>query len=313
MIPAQYAALELGTGSWVALSIAAFCELHLPEALANGAKTARELSAMGCGDEAMLFRLLRALAGYGIVRRVAGDRFELARVGKALTGSDSVAPMIRYANAAWHAGAYTKLAQAIRSGKNAFELAEGKPLFDYLSANADGRALFDAAMQALVPLAAPAFAEAYDFSKVAHVVDIGGGTGKLLGILRQRYPHLHGTVFELPEHDILREAPPQADAYILSHVLHDWDDETCTRMLQNVRAAMAAPSRLLVHEIVVAEGGNEWSQDRLTDLEMMTMLPGRERTRAEFDSLFQQCGLQLKRVIATAAAESVIEVALAHD
>jgi hypothetical protein len=313
IVPAQYAALELGTGSWIAFALAAFCELHLPEALDSGAKTPRELAALGCGDEAMLFRLLRALCGYGVVRRTGPHRFELDRIGRALTGENSVATMIRYANTPWHAGAYTRLTEAIRAGKPGFDLALEQPLFQYLSANARDRALFDEAMESLVPLSAKAFANAYDFSGVSSILDIGGGTGLLLAALRERYPHLQTGVFELPEHDILKETPPPADAYILSHVLHDWDDDTCARMLQNVRAAITPQSRLLVHEIVVAEGGNAWSQDRLTDLEMMAMLSGRERTRAEFAALFERCGLQLIRVIDTAAAESVLEVRLADD
>jgi hypothetical protein len=189
-------------------------------------------------------------------------------------------------------------------------LANGAPLFEYLDAYPEYRRVFDEAMQSLVPLSASAFTNAYDFSKMKEVVDIGGGTGALLATLRARYPHLHGTIFELPEHDILKEVPPRADAYLLSHVLHDWEDAACTRMLQNVRAAMTPQARILVHEIVVAEGGDAWSQDRLTDLEMLTMLTGRERTRREFADLFQRCGLRLVRVIATAAAESILEVTL---
>ena len=329
LIPRRFAALELGTMSWVAQSVAAFCELGLPQALAGGARTAAELAAQGYGDEAMLFRLLRALCAYDVVRYIGRGRFALGHLGKALTGADSVAPMLLYANAPWHVQGYTHLAQAVRTGRPGFDIAQGAPLFEYFAANPQAGAVFDAAMQALTPFFAAPFAEAYDFTPLRHVVDVGGGTGLLLAAVLERFPNVRGTVFELPavaqrarkilaerkygarldvaEGNIFTDAPPVADAYILSHILHDWDDESCVRMLRNVRRAMPAQARVLVYEIVAPEPNNLWSQDRITDLEMMAMLPGRERTREEFADLFQRAGLQLTRVIGAAAAESIIE------
>jgi hypothetical protein len=98
----------------------------------------------------------------------------------------------------------------------------------------------------------------------------------------------------------------------LSHVLHDWDDDSCLRMLRNVRRAMTPHARLLVYEIVAQPPNNWWTQDRLADLEMLAMLPGRERTREEFESLFARAGLRLERVIATGAAESLLEALADH-
>lgn len=331
LIPRRFGALELGTMSWVAQSVAAFCELGLPDALADGARTAADLAAQGYGDETMLFRLLRALCAYGVVRYAGRNRFALGHLGKALTGPDSVAPMLLYANASWHVQGHTHLAQAVRTGRPGFDIAQGASLFDYLTANPQAGAVFDAAMQALTPFFAAPFAQAYDFSQMRHVVDIGGGTGLLLAAVLERFPHTHGTVFELAgvaerarrviaergygesigviEGDIFNDAPPSADAYIFSHILHDWDDESCVRMLQNVRRTMAAHARVLVYEIVAPAPNNLWSQDRITDLEMMAMLPGRERTREEFAALFQRAGLRLTRIIAAAAAESIVEAA----
>jgi hypothetical protein len=203
-------------------------------------------------------------------------------------------------------------------------------MFAYYARNADASAVFDEAMQSLTSIFAPPFAHAYDFSELSHVVDVGGGTGALLATVLSRFPGVHGTVFELPgvwksvrevaetralrdrltsvEGNIFTDAPPAADAYILSHVLHDWDDDACERILQNVRRAMRSSSRLLVYEVVAAPPNNAWSQDRIQDLEMMAMLSGRERTREEYAALFSRCGLRLARVIPTAAAESILEV-----
>lgn len=322
IIPRHFAAIELGTMSWAAQSVAAFCELGLPDALAGAPKTADDLAAGGYGEREQLFRLLRALAAYGVTRHVGNGHFALGRLGKALIGEQSVAPMIRYANASWHTRAYTRLADAVRKNTPGFDLNEGKPLFGYFAEHREAGALFDAAMQSLTPLFAGAFAKAYDFRDVVHVVDIGGGTGLLLKTVLSRHPHVRGTVFELPavaarvgiterlhavEGSILSDAPPQADAYIFSHVLHDWDDASCARMLQNVRQSMPPNARVLVYEIVAAPPNNWWSQDRITDLEMLAMLSGRERTREEFAALFERAGLRLSRVIATGAPESILE------
>lgn len=331
IMPASYAAIELGTMSWVAQSAAAFCELGLPQALAGGAKSAAELAAQGYGRETMLFRLLRSLAAYDVVRYAGRGRFALGRIGEALVGEDSAAPLLLYANAPWHVQSYANLAQAIKSGRPGFDIAHGTPLFEYFTAHPPAGAVFDAAMESLTALFAKPFAAAYDFSQTAHVMDIGGGTGLLLTAVLERFPNVRGTVFELPdvaqrarriaaernygtrlsvvEGNILSDAPPPADSYILSHILHDWDDESCVRMLQNVRRAMTPDARLLIYEIVAPAPNNRWSQDRLSDLEMLAALPGRERTRDEFATLFERSGLRLSRVIGTGAAESILEAA----
>ena len=325
IIPRRFGIIELGTMSWVAQSVAAFCELGLPDALAAQPRTADELAQQGYGRREGLFRLLRALCAYDVVRVCADGRFALGRLGEALTGEHSAAALLLYANAPWHVAAYGKLAQAVRTGRSGFELAEGLPLFEYLHANAQAGAIFDGAMESLAPLFAQAFARAYDFSKMRHVVDIGGGTGLLLAAVLERFTHLRGTVFEVPpvaarvraserlsavSGNILDEAPPPADAYILSHVLHDWDDESCVRMLQNVRRAMQPDARVLVYEIVAPPPNGWFSQDRIADLEMLAMLPGRERTREEFGDLFARAGLRMHRIIATGAPESILEALL---
>ena len=322
IIPRSFGVIELGTMSWVAQSAAAFCELGLPEALASGPRTPDELAAQGYGDRDKLFRLLRALAAYDVTKHAGGNRFGLGHLGKALTGEASAAPVLLYANAPWHVAAYARLAEGIQANRPAFEAGEGKPLFSYFADHPRDGALFDGAMQSLTSLFAQPFAAAYDFSKMQHVVDVGGGTGLLLAAVLSRYPNVRGTAFELPAvvsrvraserltavaGNMLTDPPPRADAYILSHILHDWDDESCLRILRNVRSAMPPNARVLVYEIVAPPPNNWWSQDRITDLEMMTMLPGRERTREEFAALFERAGLRLNRVIRTGAPESILE------
>lgn len=332
-MPRHYAAAELATMSWVSLAVAAFCELELPDALAGGARSAAELSRLGYGNEAMLTRLLRSLSAYDVVRSVRGGRFALGYAGQAFTGPNNAAAIARYANAPWHLSGHLHLAQAVRSGRPGFELAEGHSLFTRLTNDEASGRIFDAAMESLSAIFAPAFASAYDFDGTTHVVDVGGGTGFLLETLLSRFANLRGTVVDvepvvqrgraivraqslarrLQFHaaDILADVLPQGDAYVLSHVLHDWDDEQCFAILHGVSRAMRSDARLLIYELIVEPEGNAWSQDRLSDIEMMAMLPGRERTRNEFAALLTRAGLTLCRVIPTAAAESIIEARVA--
>ncbi len=322
LMPREYAALELGTSSWVALSVAAFCELRLADALEHGPANAAQLSAQGYGDERMLYRLLRSLCAYDVVTCTGDGLFTLDYVGRALCGRDSMAAMIRYANAPWHIDAYAHLAQGVRSAMPAFSLRCGAALFEYLRSNDEAGRMFDEAMQSQTRLFAQAFAQAYDFTGAQSIVDVGGGTGLLLAAVIARAPRIKATVFEIPEvvarahplagvafvsGDMFAGVPPSADIFVLSHVLHDWDDARCETILRNVRAAMPAHSRLLIYELVASPFGNDWSLDRVSDLEMMTMLPGRERTREEFGQLVSRARLRLERLIATSAPEVVIE------
>jgi hypothetical protein len=318
MMPRRYAVLELCTAGWVAQAMLTFCELGLEAELAAGPATAAELSARGFGDPDRLFRLLRSLCAYDVVRYVGSGRFAAGSLAKAVA---ELRGFIRYANAPWHQRGHAALAQGVRSGRSGFESAHGATLFSYLAAHDAEHRVFDEAMEALAPVHAQPFALGYDFSQMQHVVDVGGGTGVLLTLVLQRFPHVRGTVFELEgvtvrtsdrlSHvagSILTEPPPQADAYILSHVLHDWDDESCVRILQNVRAAMRQNARILVYELIAQPPNDRWSMDRVTDLEMLAILPGRERTLDEFNDLFERSGLRLNRIIRVAAPDVILEL-----
>lgn len=321
IMPSHIAAIELATSSWIPLATAAFCELGLPEALQSSARTPHGLSEQGYGDENALRRLLRGLSGYDVVLDLGNDRFALGHIGRALVpGKSSAAAMMRYANAQWHLEAWTNLARGILHGEVPFQIAHGISFFDYFKQNPDAGKLFDDAMNAVVQIHTDAVAAAYDFSTASHIVDVGGGNGVLLESIAKRYPSTRATLFERQEvlahadgaftratGDFFSDALPAADVYVLSHVLHDWDDESCVRLLRNLRRAMPAGARVLAIETVVEPERNVWSQDKITDLEMLATLTGRERTFEEFDSLFAGSGLRLKRVIPTPAAESIME------
>jgi hypothetical protein len=332
IMPAQFAATELGVMSWVSISIGALVELGIPDALAKKRKSADEV-ARECGlHAASLYRLMRLAASFDVLHEDRDGRFALTRIGRTLgtNAAGSAAGTVRYANAPWHVGAYARLADAVRTGEPAFDLAYGLPLFSYLAQQPQAAALFDAGMEAVVQLHASAVLAAYDFSSIAHLVDVGGSNGLLLAAILARYSAMRGTLFDLPRvvegappvfesakvsdrvaiagGDFFEGIPTGGDAYLASHVLHDWADAPALAILRNAHLAMSEGARLLIVEIVLpARGDNHFSQGKITDVEMMTMLTGRERTRDEFEQLLQSAGLRIVRIVPTAAPESVIE------
>jgi hypothetical protein len=197
-----------------------------------------------------------------------------------------------------------------------------------LSEHPDKGPVFDAAMTAIHGRETQATLDAYDFSGIRVLADIGGGNGSnLIGILN-RYPQMRGLLFDLPRvvdraHQILERAgmsercrvvggdffesiPGEADAYLLRHVIHDWDDEKSVAILESAHRAAREDTRLLLVECVVPSS-NEPSFSKLMDLNMLLVPGGFERTPAEYRGLFDQAGFQLTRIVPTRDVVSVLE------
>ena len=317
---------ELINGYQVSAAIGAFARLGVADALASGPSSISELSQRLRADERALARLLEATLEVGLF--VLGDdgRYRLGELGELLR-SDAPGSLRRFAVVStddWRWAAYGHLAHAVRTGEPGFVAAHGCRLWDYLASHPDAAASFEESMARVGAARDRAVAAAVDFSTVGRLVDVGGGRGGLLCVLLAACPALRGVVFDLPAviegaRESLREAgfaerceavagdfretvPPGGDAYLLSWVLHDWDDATTLQILGNCRAAMAQGSRLLVVEMVVPEPGqpNAAAFARLvrqTDLEMLAVVGGRERTAAEYEALLAESGFTLDRIV----------------
>ena len=170
--------------------------------------------------------------------------------------------------------------------------------------------------------------DAYDFSGIGVLADIGGGNGSTLVGVLGRYPEMRGILFDLPGvveraraeieaagladrcevvgGSFFEAVPGGADAYLLRHIIHDWDDEKAAAILRNVRRAMGEGARLLVVEGVIPPG-NEPSFGKLLDLTMLVIPGGLERTEEEYRRLYEAAGFRLTRIVPTAAEVSVIE------
>ena len=179
---------------------------------------------------------------------------------------------------------------------------------------------------------AAAVAAAYEFPESGVVVDVGGGHGALLAELLTANPSLTGILFDQPHviagagqaladeparrrirlagGDMFEAVPPGADVYVLKSVLHDWPDDDCQSILRVCRKAMTPASVILIIERLL-DGPNQGADTKFSDLNMLVMPGGRERTEAEFARLVQGAGLRHRRTLTTTSPWSVIEAALA--
>jgi hypothetical protein len=222
------------------------------------------------------------------------------------------------------------LMHSVQTGEPAFQHIFKEDMFSYFSHHPDEAQLFDEAMVSGSDLMNHAIVEAYDFSHFTTLVDIAGGYGSTLCAILATYPGLNGTLFDLPHvvakasqfvaskglHDrcliasgsFFDTVPTGADAYFMKHIIHDWDDERCLRLLRNCHAAMPAHAKLLVCEKVLSED-NRSAYTRIQDLVMLLNTPGgRERTELEYRALFEKAGFQLARAISTKVDNWILEV-----
>jgi hypothetical protein len=317
------------TGYWVAQALYVAAKLGLADLLKDGPRPAADLAAASASHPRSLYRLLRALASVGVVVEDADQGFALTPLGQVLRRD---VPGSQWALAVMsgeeHYHAFGDLLGSIRTGKPAFDKLYGMPVFDYLGRHPEQAKVFDAAMVSVHGRETGAMLDAYDFSGIGVLADVGGGNGSLLTAVLKKYPQMQGLLYDLPGvteraqtdraaaglaercrvigGNFFESVPAGADAYLLRHIIHDWDDERATRILRNVSRAMGDGGRLLLVESVLLPG-NEPSFAKLLDLTMLVIPGGMERTEEEFRRLFAAAGFQLTRIVPTAAEVSVIE------
>jgi hypothetical protein len=324
--------MQLLSSLWVTHAIGSFARLGFADAMDSGADNAQAIAAPRGLNADRVYRLLRALSTVGIVSESSGRRFALTPLGRMLTSN---APNSMRTSAAlltdYHAEIWANLDGALKGGV-AFESLNGRPLFSWLADNPQEAARFQRMMVEVHSPETPAIVAAYDFSQFGHIVDVGGGHGMLLSAILAAHPGVRGTLFDLQEGidaarqgaggplpgatfvagDVFKFVPEGGDAYLLRHLLHDYDDDDCLRMLVNVRRAMKPDARVLVLEKTVPTDDTP-GPGRWLDLHVMLLTGGRERTVPEYEVLLDKAGLRLARVLPTAhpAVEIVEAVAAA--
>jgi O-methyltransferase domain/Dimerisation domain len=320
---------QMATGYWLSQAVYVAAKLGVADLLKDGPKSCRSLAAAMGVDQQALARLMRALSSVGVFAHPQGEHFALAPVSQSL--QSNVPGSLRQAVITIgeiHYQAWGSLLHSVQTGSSAFNHVFGSGLFDYLRSNTESAATFNQGMADLSSMLAYAVLMAYDFSTITSIIDVGGGQGGFLKKILEFHPEMAGTVFDLPSTidttkeylggatcggrcsswggDFFKDVPAGADAYILCGVLHDWDDDHALQILKNCHRAMAKRGRVLLVETVVPDtDANCFS--KFLDLNMLVMTGGRERSRADFCTLFDASGYKLTKVIPTIAPQSVIE------
>lgn len=310
-------------------AVCTIAELGIADHIEAGSPQAVESLAGATGaHERSLYRILRFLASHEIFQEKGHRQFDHTPLSQCLRSDAEgsfrpVGQMLYRIHPLWDG-----LQHSAMTGEPAFNKVFGQPMFDYLGTHPELAPIFDAAMPAIHGHETAAMLEAYDFSTVDFLADIGGGNGSLMGAVLQRYPKLRGLLFELGhvagrareslkaygvegrcsviEGSFFESVPSGADTYLFRHIIHDWTDEQSVQILENCRKVIPKNGRLLIVEAVVPPG-NEPSLAKDFDMVMLVLPGGIERTEEEYRLLFKQAGFQLSSITPTTSLISVIE------
>ena len=306
--------VQMAHAHWVSHIVYVAAKLSLADQLANGPKSADEIAGETGTHAPSLYRLMRTLANLGILTEDAKHCFALTALGDALkTGAPgSARATILTVASEWWVRGFGQLLYSVETGKSGFEKALGMPIFDWLANHPEDASLFSETMIGIHGAEPAAVAAAYDFSDLTTIVDVGGATGHLLTTILSSYSDARGILFDLPH--VVRDAPPliQArgladrvtikggsffesvpdggDAYLLSHIIHDWSEEQCLTILGNCRRAMNPGGRLLIIEMVLPAGDTP-HPGKMLDMMMLVGPGGQERTEQEYGELLGKAGL----------------------
>ncbi len=332
--PAHIQLIQMANGYWVSRIVYVAAKLGLADHLAAGPKSAAEVAGATGSHARTLHRLMRTLASLGVLTEVEEGRFALTSLGEALkTGAPgSARPTILSLAGQWAWRAWEEFPYSVETGKTGMEKAWGVPIFDYLAQHSQEASYFSEAMVGVHGVEPPAVAEAYDFSAFGTIVDVGGATGNMLIHVLARHAGPRGVLYDRPHvvtdapafirqrgleeriaiepGNFFESVPRGGDVYILSHIIHDWNEEQCLTILGNCRKAMKPGSKLLIVEFVLPEGDMPHF-GKLADMVMLAMPGGEERTAKEYGELLGKAGFRMTRVVPTATAVSVVEAEIA--
>jgi hypothetical protein len=306
-----------------ALHVAA--ALGVADLLASGPQSAEQLAQATGASAQSLRRVLRALVGFGVFAQDSADRFLLAPVGELLRRDveGSLHPAALFFGGEWGARVDALFLPAVQSGESAGKmLSGGRTWIDWLQSDPELNKVFNAMMTSFSTLHFTGVLEAYDFSECTRLVDVGGGHGWITAQILKRNPRMRGVVFDLPHAleggrrtieqagladrcelasgDFFVSVPGGADLYVLSRVIHDWNDDKAVALLKVIRAAVAPQGRVILLEMML-QSSVPPMYPVLSDLNMLLRTGGCERTEAEYRSLYRAAGFELTRAIATAA------------
>ena len=307
--------------------IFAAAELGIPDLIAGGTTTLDGLAEATETNRRALFRLLRYLVSHDVFAEAEGT-YQLTPIGELLRSDVEGSRRATARMNGRFLPAWGEISHSLATGNSAFAKAYGLGAFDYFSQNPADGAIFDAVMSEIHGPESAAISAAYDFSSFSTLIDVGGGNGSFLMHILNSNPSLRGTVFDLPSvvdrtraaiakagmgdrctvagGNFFKSVPEGADAIMLRHILHDWDDDVSGSIVTNWRRALPADGRVLVAELIMADD-QEPSLAEEVDIAMLVLVGGIERTVAEYHDLFGRAGLSLTTIIPTDSPVCLIE------
>jgi O-methyltransferase domain/Dimerisation domain len=327
--PAHVAMLQLLNGAHVSGAVSCLAQLGIPDLLEAGPKSAEELASQIGAQSEPLYRLMRATACVGVLSEGPDGKFSETSMSAVLRSNakPSLRALAIMGGREWHGRAWSQLEYCVKTGKQALDHLYGQHVFDFFKQYPEEAKIFNDTMTGLSMIDGPAVANAYNFDGIGSIVDVAGGHGVLLSTILAKNPNLRGTLYEaahvlegaangplmpvmdrctLVSGDMFYSVPAGADAYIMKHIIHDWPDEPCVRILKACRKGVNSGGKLLVVDSVI-QTGNDFSPSKFLDLQMLIFPGGRERTEKQFHDLFTAAGWRLSRILPTAALDSIIE------
>ena len=328
--PPEAVLTQMITGSLGSQAVYVAAQLGIADLLVDGPRNVDDLAKAANADAPSLYRVLRALASFGVFKEHADRVFGLTPTGELLRSDSprSLRDLAIFMGEDWHWRVWGRTLYSVRTGKAAWDQVHGQEVFPYFANNPEAAKIFDRAMTSLSNLAIKAVVEGYDFSDIETLVDVAGGHGRLLTAILDEHLTMQGVLFDQPhviegakenEHvkalqprcelasgDFFESVPVGADGYIMKHIIHDWDDERALQILRNIKSAMRDDGRvMLVEAVITTEGQHDFG--KLLDIEMLVSPGGKERTADEYEELFAKAGLKMTRIVPTKSPYSVIE------
>ncbi|MGW7413719.1 methyltransferase [Streptomyces sp. NPDC054863] len=333
--------VRLAFGSMAAQTLRAAVRLRVVELVGESPRRAADVAVDAGAEPQPMTRLLRALAGLGLLREHAPDSFSVTPAGALLAPGrpDSLTSFVRMFTEPAIVRAWEDLDSSVRTGEVAFDAVFGTDFFSHLAQHPELSAEFNAAMSQAVSETAAVLPHAFDFGRFTAVTDVGGGDGTLLAGVLAAHPGLTGVVHDTAEGlaeapktmarhglegrssliagDFFQSVPGGSDLYLIKSVLHDWTDDQAVTILSHCREVLPPGGLVLIVEPVLPEVVDTGAEADVTDggitylsdLNMLVNVGGRERTRKDFEEVCRRAGLSLTTVtpLTEAAPYSLIE------
>lgn len=305
-------------------------KLNIADLLYEHPKTVDELATATGAHAGALYRVLRVLAGDGLLKENDHRIFSLE--ADALALHSEVEGSLKYfiqAILGEHYYGFGNMLYSVRTGETAFDDHYKMDVWAFYEQHPELALNFNKAMAGLTQYYARFIIPSYDFNQFTTITDIGGGNGALLFAILHAFPNVKGVIYDAPSvipqalqlikennledrctavaGNFFESVPDGADAYMMKYILHDWNDDDAVKILQNCAHKMKKGNKVLVLDAVLTPG-NDWHPGKHMDVTMLVATKGRERSEADFKKLFTTAGLQFNRVVDIGLKEiSIIE------